>query len=148
MMKATRPSPPLGATTQGNALHFGDRPAYLHGDRVRTHRELHDRAHALAVALAGAGVGHQDRVAILGRNSIEFCEVLSMAHVSGIVVATVNFRLAAPEIIDILRLADPRALSCGSEFLPLLPAIRAALPGLELVIALDGEVPHDMDALA
>lgn len=147
-MSCTRPGPALGATTTANALLFGDHPAYVQGSRVRTHRELRDRATALAVALADHGLEHQDRVAILGRNSIEFGEVLSMAHLSGIVVATVNFRLAAPEILDVLSLADPRVLFCGSEFLPLLPRIRAELPGIELVIALDGEVPEGVDVLA
>lgn len=137
----------LGATTAANAIHFGERAAYVQGSRIRTHRQLHDRATALAAALADREVRHQDRVAILGKNSIEFGEVLSMAHLSGIVVATVNFRLAPPEILEILRLADPKVLFCGSEFVPLLPQIRAELPGIELVVTLDGEVPAETDAL-
>ncbi|WP_286958808.1 MULTISPECIES: class I adenylate-forming enzyme family protein [Arsenicicoccus] len=136
-----RPGPSLGATTSANALHHGHRAAYVHGPRIRTHRELLERSTAVTVALADAGVRHQDRVALLAKNSIEFGEVLSMAHVSGIVVATVNYRLSPAEIVETLRAADPVALFCGAEHLALLPRIRAELPGLELVVALDGQVP-------
>ncbi|WP_330255161.1 AMP-binding protein [Nocardia sp. NBC_00565] len=123
----------LADTIRHNALRFGAVPAYIADGHSITHRELHDRACAVAAALARAGLRHQDRIAVLGRNSIEFGEVLAAGQLSGLVVATVNFRLAAPEILRILADATPRALFVDPEYLPVVDAVRAEL-GLELII--------------
>ncbi|KJE22513.1 acyl-CoA synthetase (AMP-forming)/AMP-acid ligase II [Frankia torreyi] len=130
------PDPCLADILHRNAERFGDVPAYLYEGRSVTHRELLRRATAIAAALARAGLRRQDRVALLGRNSIAFGEVLAAGQLSGLVIATVNFRLAAPEIARILTDAKPRAIFVDAEFLPIVAALRAEL-GLELVVRLD-----------
>jgi acyl-CoA synthetase (AMP-forming)/AMP-acid ligase II len=119
-----------------NAVRHPDVPAYLADGVTVTHRELHDRAAALVAALAAAGLNRQDRIAVLGRNSIAFGEVLAAGQLGGFIVATVNFRLAAPEMIRILADARPRALFVDAEFLPVAETARAEL-GVELVIGLE-----------
>ncbi|MCM3925390.1 AMP-binding protein, partial [Frankia sp. AiPs1] len=130
------PDPCLADILRRNAERFGDVPAYLSEGRSITHRELLRRATAITAALARAGLRRQDRVALLGRNSIAFGEVLAAGQLSGLVIATVNFRLAAPEIARILADARPRAIFVDAEFLPIVATLRAEL-GLELVVCLD-----------
>jgi acyl-CoA synthetase (AMP-forming)/AMP-acid ligase II len=124
------PDLPLGDLLAENALRFPDTAAYMAGNRTRTHRALRDRAAALAAALADRGLRRQDRIAVLGTNSIEFGEVLAAGQLSGLVVATVNYRLAAAEIAAILRDADPAVLFVGAEYVPLIESVRATLPGI------------------
>jgi acyl-CoA synthetase (AMP-forming)/AMP-acid ligase II len=121
-----------------NAVRFPYVPAYVCDGREVTHRQLHDRATALAAALGAAGLRRQDRISILGRNSIPFAEVLAAGQLSGLVVATVNFRLAAPEMAAILADALPRVLFVDEEYLPVVAGLPADL-GIELVVCLDAE---------
>jgi acyl-CoA synthetase (AMP-forming)/AMP-acid ligase II len=124
----------LGDIVHDNALRFGDLPAYRAEENVITHGELRSRATALASALAADGMRRQDRIAVLGRNSVEFGEVLAAGQVSGLIVATVNFRLAAPEMLRILTEARPRVLFCDAEYVPVVQALRPELHGLQQVI--------------
>ncbi|HTR71445.1 MAG TPA: class I adenylate-forming enzyme family protein [Mycobacteriales bacterium] len=54
------------------SLAFADRDYLVEGDRRITYREHHAAVARVAAYLASAGVGQGDRVAILGRNSIEW----------------------------------------------------------------------------
>src|ERR1700761_2152154 len=84
----------MGDTLVRNATWFADTPAYVAAGRSLSHGQLHARAARLASALATRGVRRQDRVSVLGRNSVEFGEVLAAGQLSGIIIATVNFRPA------------------------------------------------------
>lgn len=97
----------MGSTLARNAAWFADTPAYLAAGRSCSHAQLYARATRLAAALAAHGIRRQDRVSMLGRNSIEFGEVLAAGQLSGIIVATVNFRLAGPQIASIVADASP-----------------------------------------
>jgi acyl-CoA synthetase (AMP-forming)/AMP-acid ligase II len=133
----------VGDIPRRNAVRFADVPAYIADGRTITHRELYERAVALTAALGKAGLRRQDRIGLLGRNSIEFGEVLAAGQISGIVIATVNFRLAAPEIGRILADANPRVLFVDAEYLPAIDAVRADLD-VELVVCLDATERTDV----
>jgi acyl-CoA synthetase (AMP-forming)/AMP-acid ligase II len=126
----------MGNTLARNAAFFGDTPAYLAAGRSLSHAQLYSRAARLAAALAAHGVRRQDRVSVLGRNSIEFGEVLAAGQLSGIIVATVNFRLAGPEIAAIVADAAPRVLITDAEYLPLISEQRPRLDGVELIVGI------------
>ncbi|MEY4175492.1 MAG: hypothetical protein RI900_2657, partial [Actinomycetota bacterium] len=53
----------------------GERTAYIQGDRRVTWAEAHERACRMANLLAAHGVGAEDRVAFLEKNSIEHFDV-------------------------------------------------------------------------
>ncbi|HVW45059.1 MAG TPA: AMP-binding protein [Amycolatopsis sp.] len=125
----------LGDIARQNADRFPGVPAYVDETGARTHADLYTRASAVAAALAKAGLRRQDRIGLFGRNSIAFGEVFAAAGISGIIVATVNFRLAAPEVGRILADARPRVLFVDAEFLPVVDLVRADLD-LELVVCL------------
>src|ERR1700721_2427219 len=93
----------LGDIVTDNALRFPDVVAYRHGRRAVTHAQWRDRAVRLVSAMAAAGVRRQDRIAVLSRNSLEFGELMAAPQLSGIVMATVNFRLTPLEVFDVLR---------------------------------------------
>src|ERR1700757_5186633 len=97
----------LGDIVTDNAVRFPDVVAYRHGERAITHAQLRDRAVRLVSAMAATGVRRQDRIAVLSRNSIEFGELNAAAQLSGIIMATINFRLSRAERGDAPRRVAP-----------------------------------------
>jgi acyl-CoA synthetase (AMP-forming)/AMP-acid ligase II len=131
----------LGDVVTDNAVRFGDVAAYRHGDRTVTHAHLRDRAVRLVSAMVAAGVRRQDRIAVLSRNSIEFGELHAATQLSGIIMATINFRLSAPEIEDVLRRVTPSIVFCTDEFAPVIAQVAAELPCSPVLVAIGGVPP-------
>src|ERR1700749_4836706 len=129
----------LGDIVTDNAVRFPDVVAYRHGHRTITHAQLRDRAVRLASAMATAGVGHQDRIAVLSRNSIEFGELNAASQISGIIMATINFRLSAPEMEDALRRVAPSVVFCAAEFVPVITEVAAGLPSAPILVTIGGQ---------
>src|SRR5262245_56813486 len=70
--------------------------------RELTYRELDELTSRLARALRAAGVGRGDRVAILDLNHPAHLELVIGAAKLGAVPVPVNFRLAEPEVLEVL----------------------------------------------
>ena len=83
-----------------NAELHADTEYFVFGERRVTYREFATRARRLANALRAGGLRPQDRVGILAMNCAEYLEVYGVGEVAPFIVAPVNFRLAAPEILD------------------------------------------------
>lgn len=131
----------LGDIVADNAVRFPDVVAYRHGHRTITHAQLRDRAVRLVSAMATAGVGRQDRIAVLSRNSIEFGELNAASQLSGIIMATINFRFSAPEMDDALRRVAPSVVFCAEEFMPVIIGVAAGLPSAPMVVSIGGHAP-------
>jgi acyl-CoA synthetase (AMP-forming)/AMP-acid ligase II len=112
-----------------------DAPAITYRDRTLTFAELDARSNQVAHALRAAGIGRGDRVAILDKNVPEFFELLFGAVKLGAVLAAVNWRLAPPEIAQILNDATARVLVAGADFLACVDAIEPGLATVELVLS-------------
>ena len=93
-----------------NARLHAETTYLVFGERRPTFREFTERARRLASALHGGGLEVQDRFAILSMNCAEFLEVYGAAEVAPFIVTPVNFRLAPPEVLYILRDAAPTVL--------------------------------------
>jgi long-chain acyl-CoA synthetase len=79
-----------------------DKIAFSQQDRSRSYRSLVERIDALTVAMRdGLQLRAGEHAAIVGRNSIEYMEIVLAASQAGVPLATVNPRLAAPEIVAI-----------------------------------------------
>src|ERR1700730_6557475 len=132
-----------------NARYNGDRLATVSGERRIPFKLLFDRATQLGNALARFGLRKHDRVAMLAMNRHEWFEVYGACHLSALIVATVNFRLAPPEIAYILRDCSPRVLIFEDQYAPMIEALRAELPGIEQYVCIGAEPDwaHDYDAL-
>jgi acyl-CoA synthetase (AMP-forming)/AMP-acid ligase II len=128
----------LGDVVADNALRFPDVPAYRLGRRTVTHAQLRDRAVRLVSAMATAGVRRQGRIAVLSRNSVEFGEVMAATHLSGIIMATVNFRLSPAEMLDVLKRVSPSIVFCSDEFASVTTELAPRLQSAPLLVSIGG----------
>ncbi len=134
----------LGDIVTDNAVRFPDVVAYRQGDRSLSHKQLRDRAVRLVSAMAAAGVNRQDRVAVLSRNGIEFGELIAATQLSGIILATINFRLSPLEMLDALTRVDPSIVFVADEFVPVIADLAAQLQSVPIFVAVGGEPPGGM----
>jgi acyl-CoA synthetase (AMP-forming)/AMP-acid ligase II len=131
----------LGDIVTDNAVRFPDVVAYRHGHRTVTHAQLRNRAVRLVSAMTAAGVRRQDRIAVLSRNSIEFGELNAAAQLSGIIMATINFRLSPSEMDDALRRVAPSIVFCAEEFVPVIADVAAGMPSGPMLVAIGEQAP-------
>ena len=115
-----------------------DHPALVQGDTTITWHGLYERAGRVANLLASWGVGSQDRIALLDKNSLEHFEIFFGAGLLNAVTVSVNWRLAAPEVEYIVNDAEAKVLIVGREFLPVLQAIDGKLPTVTNILVIDG----------
>ena len=135
----------LGDIVIDNARRFPDVPAYRLGPRTVTHAALRERALRLVSAMAAAGVQRQDRIAVLSRNSVEFGELIAATQLSGIILATVNFRLSPPEMFDVLCQIGPSIVFYGKEFTATVAELAPRLPGSPLLVSMGGPDATDFE---
>lgn len=121
-------------------LHGEDRHL-IYGEQSRTFRQFAERARRLASSLHRLGLRHQDRVAILAMNCPEYLDVYGAGEVSGYIIAPVNFRLAAPEILYILTSAAPKVVVFEQQYSAVIEQLRAQLPGVQAFICIGDQVP-------
>lgn len=88
---------------QHNAEKYPNKPAIIEGDKSRTHREVYDNARRVARYLDSHGVGPGEKIALISQNSVDFIEVELGIIMTGAVPVKINWRLAAPEIEQILK---------------------------------------------
>ncbi|MFJ6088446.1 AMP-binding protein [Streptomyces sp. NPDC092369] len=109
-----------GLTVDLNLATAVARNARFHGDTVildypggdLTFRELDNRAARLAAVLAAGGTRDGDRVAYLGLNSTAFFVTMLAAFRLGALFVPVNFRLAEPELAQVLDSSGSTVIVC------------------------------------
>ena len=107
---------------------YPNKVAVIHGDWRITYAQLHERCVRLASALAKAGVGSGDTVAIMAPNVPAMLESHYGVAMVGAVVNTINTRLDAPAIGFGLRHSAAKLLIADRDYSE---SIRAAVQGLE-----------------
>ena len=123
--------PTPGQIIERNARFFPHRPALVYGNRRLTHAQYAARVERLAGGLHARGLQRGERLAILAMNGIEYLEVYGAAEWSGVVLVTVNWRLAAAEIDWILDDAKPRALVFEAQYAARVEGLRSRMRGIE-----------------
>jgi acyl-CoA synthetase (AMP-forming)/AMP-acid ligase II len=126
----------VGEFVERNGRDHADRPALIYQGRTYTHAEYRDRAYRLANALYARGLRRQHRVGVLAQNSPAHCEAYAACEVAGYISASVNYRLAAPEIAYILKDSAPSVLIFDAEYSGIVGQVRAQLPELEHYIVI------------
>ena len=111
-----------------------------------TYGEVAERALQLANALTALGVQQGDRVATLAVNSYRHLECYLGIPSMGAVLHTVNIRLHPDQVAWILNHAEDRVLIVENLFAGLIPAIRAACPGLETIVVM-GPLPEPIEGV-
>jgi long-chain acyl-CoA synthetase len=115
-----------------------DATALEYEDRTITFAELDDRSSRLANALAACGVVAGDRVAFLDKNGPEYFEVVfAVAKLNAVIVA-VNWRLAPPEMAQIVNDARAKVLVLGAEYVPHVESIEQQLERVAAIVAIGG----------
>ena len=132
---------PLRHVIERNAALYPDATHSLCGGHRLSFGQFADRVRRLGSGLYGRGLRHQDRVAILAMNCTEYLEVYGVAEMFGFIAATVNWRLAAPEIRFVLQDAAPQVLVFESQYAALVDGLRAELPGIKQWVCIGPDVP-------
>jgi acyl-CoA synthetase (AMP-forming)/AMP-acid ligase II len=135
----TRPMTRAGDFLLLSAQRAPDRACFVFDDGSRrTFAETNSRVNRLADSLAAAGVAKGARVAILATDSGEYVEVLIACMKLGAVYVPLNNRLTEPEVLTLLRRADPVAWFVGERYAGVARRLGPQLDGLRLTAALDG----------
>lgn len=79
------------------------------GERI-TFADWNRRANRVVHALHALGLRHGDRVAVLSLNCLEYLDILFACQKSGIVLQTLNYRLAVEELAQLIEDVEPRVL--------------------------------------
>jgi long-chain acyl-CoA synthetase len=117
-----------------------DQGALEVSDRSITFGELDRRSNQVAAALAAEGVGYDDRVAFIDKNGPEWFEVTFGTAKLGAVNVSVNWRLAPPEMAQIITDARATVVIVGPEFTAHIEKVESELPGVRTIVAIG---PHD-----
>ena len=128
------------------ARRFPTRDCIVTDDVRFTFTEVDARVNRLAQALAGAGAGVGSRIALLASNSHRYLEALLASLQLGATYVPLNFRLAPPEVENLLSRSSASILFVDARHLPAVAAMRPRLPSLELIICFDdalGDVEYE-----
>ena len=128
----------LADMLDNNAWKYPDETAFVWGDQRISHAAFHNRARRLASALHRLGAKRQERIGILSQNSLAFQEVYGACELSGFICATVNWRLATPEMIYIINDGAPKILLFEAAYRDAILTMRAQLTSVVHFICIDG----------
>ncbi|KAH6837673.1 AMP-dependent synthetase and ligase family protein [Perilla frutescens var. hirtella] len=101
------------------AVVYGDCPSILYNDTVRTWSETHIRCLKLASSIASLGIRKRDVVSVVAPNIPAMCELHFAVPMSGAVLNTINLRLDANAISNLLQHSGSKLVfaDCQSESL-------------------------------
>jgi len=103
-----------------------------------TFAELDSLSNKVANGLISAGVKPGDRVAYLGKNSDTYYEILFGATKARAALASINNRLAAPEMEFIASDASVNVLFVTADFYEIASIVAEAIPAITKIIAIEG----------
>jgi fatty-acyl-CoA synthase len=124
-----------------HARENGDVECLVQDDRTLSYAEVQQRVNRLANALANAGLGVGDRLAVLSRNSIEMVVIYLAASKAGAVPVPLNWRLAPQEWAYIIDNAEAGLVFAEAGFCSAIDSIRADIPALSRSIVIGSQDP-------
>jgi acyl-CoA synthetase (AMP-forming)/AMP-acid ligase II len=108
--------PTPAAAYTGSAVRYPDRAAIVDEKGVLTFDEVQRRTNALARALKAQGLREGDGVAIMCRNHRGFIDATVACSKVGANALYLNTAFAGPQIADVVKREDPKALIYDEEF--------------------------------
>jgi fatty-acyl-CoA synthase len=130
------------------AKRYAGEIALVWGERHWTWAELDRRVDAMAVALAGRGIGKGDRVLVQSKNCNQMFESMFACFRLGAVWVPTNFRLTADEVAYLAKASGAAAMICGAEFPDHVAAAKQAAPSIRVTISIGAALfGDDYDAL-
>ncbi len=106
----------VGDIIERNAELFPSKTAVVFEGKRPTFAQFATRVRKLANALAAGGLKHGERVAILAQNCLEYFETVGTAETAGFIAVTLNWRLAPPELAQIVSDCTPTVLIFEERF--------------------------------
>jgi len=128
----------FGSLLRRNGSHWPEKDAYVELQRRVTWGELDRRTDALGRALRGFDVRPGDRVAVLSHDCIEVAETFLTASKIGAIRVGLNARLAAPEVLALIKDCRPTVLAYSAEQQRLVDLIKSGIDELALPAVLVG----------
>ena len=116
----------IGEWITKRAIIQPDKPFLAEKDKTYNNRRFNERVNKAANALINLGIMKGDRVALLMSNCSEFLEIFFACAKTGAIMVPLNFRLAAPELLYILKDSAPDILIYSAEFAPKVGEIKKA----------------------
>jgi acyl-CoA synthetase (AMP-forming)/AMP-acid ligase II len=135
----------LADMLDSNAWKYPDETAFVWNDQRVSHAAFHERASRLANAWYRRGLRRQDRVGILSQNCMEFQEVYGAGEISGFITATVNWRLAIPEMVHIINDGAPKVLVFEAGYAQTVAAMKDQLSTVEIYVCIGASVDFAED---
>jgi acyl-CoA synthetase (AMP-forming)/AMP-acid ligase II len=114
-------SPATGIATA--AIHHPHETAIVDERGSLSFERLHRRSNALADSLAEMGIGYGDGVGIMCRNHRGFVEATLAAAKLGASALYLNTMFAGPQLVEVTRREQPKALVYDEEFAGLLEGV-------------------------
>lgn len=108
-----------------------------------TYRQLRERCLRVSGALLDQGLAHGDRIATLAWNTQDHLTLYYAAMGVGLVCHTLNPRLSAGHLAEMINEARDRWIAVGIGLQSLARQLVADCPSLEAVILLDGQAPEE-----
>ncbi len=109
-----------------------------YADKVTyTYAEFFKRVNRLANVLKNMGLQEGDVVAVMDWDSHRYLEAYFAVPMSGMILQTVNVRLAEDKVLYTINHAKPKALLLNAEFEPMAKNYRHEAPSIEQIIWLD-----------
>lgn len=102
-----------------------------------TYAEFFKRVNRLANVLKNMGLQAGDAVAVMDWDSHRYLEAYFAVPMSGMILQTVNVRLAEDKVLYTINHAKPKALLLNAEFEPMAKNYRHEAPSIEKIIWLD-----------
>ncbi|MDO5667541.1 MAG: acyl-CoA synthetase [Alcaligenaceae bacterium] len=124
---------------------YGDELSIVHGTIRQTWTETFTRCRQMAAALRQNGAQRGTTVATLLHNTPAMVEASFGVPMSGGVLLALNVRLEADGVIYCLSHSEAEFLMADSEFAPMIPQIKAALPELKIIQVNDELGPEDIE---
>ena len=120
-----------------------DAPALIGITETLSWKALNDRSNRMGQVLSGLGIQAQDRVAMLGANSVQYFELLFGISKLDAIFLPLNWRLAVPELQGVMEDAAPRLLIADSDYAGVATQIAASLPTPCQVIVYSSSQPGE-----
>ncbi|WP_111511485.1 long-chain-fatty-acid--CoA ligase [Mycobacterium kyogaense] len=126
----------IPAVVRDNAKRAPDSVAIISGQHSSTWAEVDTASNRVANGLLNLGIGPGSRVAIIGKNSQQWFEILFGVTKARAVLVPVNWRLAAPEIQYLLEDSGSEIVFADAEFADMARSVQQAVPNVKTVITI------------
>ena len=128
----------LGDIARKYAALTPDSLALFFEERRTTFAEFDRQSNEVANGLKALGVGPQQRIAYLGKNSDLYFQLLYGAAKARVVLAPVNWRLAPAEIAFIVNDCEAEVFFVGPEFVETIKTLAPQLTSVKTFLAMEG----------